>query len=384
MKTYTYKPSQEEIDQIREFKKIEHPDIESLCIIHKHERDDGITKNEETHTYNINDEVYTSVTTIKSKFIPSFDPLQILGYMFKPKKQSHGLKRRVNGAIPSGDETPRPDSLQAKTESIYHNKTAKEITEMWSKTAHSGTKAHQVLENFFNEYYPHIHKMKTLEIEYHLHTLAQNGEFKPDTIYLLAPTIKYLHDNDWRIYRTEWPIYDEDYMIAGTIDAVFYRYSQLNPNIKHFMILDWKTKTKYDKIKEGSETCYAPFRESKACNLTEYQFQLSTYAYILQNKYGLSVSTLCAVVITPDKVGVEYLPILNMKQALDIHKGTIQIDKEIKTWLYSNEIKDFPIIKEPAFTPNNAYSENTLLEHSFHTKMDVDNAGTGGSASAIF
>ncbi len=383
LETYTYKPTPEEVENIRAFKPLdeEEEQTEGLHFIHKHPRDDNIIKDDASHTYTIDEQVYTSVTTIKSKFMPSFDPLKTFDFMFKHKTDKYTSTLKVNGAAPDPNYTPRPNTFQAKNKSDYHNMTAKEIATAWSDTALAGTKVHRALELLFNKYYKSMHHMSVLEIEYHLHALIKDNEMSPDTVYLLAPVIKHLHANNWKIYRTEWAIYDEEYAVAGTIDAVFYKDTPSMPENKTFMIVDWKTKSKYKKIKDGSANCYYPLRQHRACNLTEYLFQLSTYAHILRNKYGIQANTLAAVVIAKDGVGVEYLPVLNMKNALDIYKSYTQITTDITQWMKSNQIKDFPIVKEPVFVSNTTCSEYDLIHGKNDLEQDDEFFGASSSSS---
>lgn len=92
-------------------------------------------------------------------------------------------------------------------------------------------------------------------------------------------------------YRTEWPIYDTDTNLAGTVDFVDFSNSK-------YTIYDWK---RSDKIifngmpvmtSKYDQKALPPISHIEDCPYYLYALQLSLYKYILEKNYGIKIAEL--------------------------------------------------------------------------------------------
>lgn len=92
-------------------------------------------------------------------------------------------------------------------------------------------------------------------------------------------------------YRTEWPIYDTDTNLAGTVDFVDYSNGR-------YSIYDWK---RSDKIifngmpvmtSKYEQKALPPIGHIEDCPYFHYALQLSLYKYILEKNYGIEIADL--------------------------------------------------------------------------------------------
>ena len=105
--------------------------------------------------------------------------------------------------------------------------------------------------------------------------------------------------------RVEWPIYIEEYKIAGTIDLL--TLDKLGKTI----IFDWKRTHKlgdeYDNnsfyVQKTNSYCEGvqidKFRLDD-CSFIKYSLQQNIYKYILENKYGIDIDNCYLVVFHQD------------------------------------------------------------------------------------
>jgi len=205
-----------------------------------HPRDSRITFVEESHTYTLDGDASknTSVTTFLHSLFPHFDPNVVIKKMMSSKNWP---------------------------KSPYFGRKPEDIKSAWAKSgslaAEQGTKMHLNIENFYNEL-PHETTSK---------------EFK-----LFQGFVK---DHPWRMFRTEWVVFSKEAQICGSIDAVFEDPDE--PGC--FVIADWKRskEIKYDNRWEGGThplTSHLP-----NANFITYSLQLSTYRFILEKYYGLTI-----------------------------------------------------------------------------------------------
>ena len=105
-------------------------------------------------------------------------------------------------------------------------------------------------------------------------------------------------------YRTEWMIYNEDLLLAGSIDMVYE-----NPD-GTLMIYDWKRAKDIKKadafMKYALTECIGHVPDT---NFWHYALQLNTYKAILEQKYGKKISKLALVCLHPSKANFEVIPI---------------------------------------------------------------------------
>ena len=124
--------------------------------------------------------------------------------------------------------------------------------------------------------------------------LALNG-----CVYDACSTeIKYFHDfvkdylepRGWKVYRTEWAIYDLAAGVAGQVDCLFY-----NVSANTFHLMDWKRSKRFIHPETGSQFrkrgC-PPCENMYANSWSKYALQQNLYAEILRRHYDIVVSTL--------------------------------------------------------------------------------------------
>lgn len=100
-------------------------------------------------------------------------------------------------------------------------------------------------------------------------------------------------------YRSEWPIFMEEYGLAGTLDFLTF-------DGEKYEIYDWKRSTKvvdnYGTLRTDSfgKRALAPIDSLPDTTYHHYALQLSFYRYILAQKYGIEVSACHLGVFHPD------------------------------------------------------------------------------------
>jgi len=229
-----------------------------LAKINSHIRDEKIFFQDEGHLYTLtlpNDDVIhpISVTTIIHKYFPQFDADKIINKMMKSANW-------VN--------------------SKYFGKSKETIKEEWSTSgtdaSQLGSLMHKDIENFFNQE-PVINPNTT--------------EFKMFNNFWQSFQAKY---PDYKPYRTEWIVYDEDIKLSGSIDFIL-----KNDITGDLMILDWKRSKKIE-MENKWEKGFKPFDKFPNCNYSHYSLQLNIYRHILINKYKQKISFMMLVILHPD------------------------------------------------------------------------------------
>ena len=232
-----------------------------------HPRDIKITFKEEGHIYTLklNDDSPiinpTSVTTLIHKYFPHFEPDKVIDKMMKGKNWK---------------------------KSQYYGMTKEEIKDKWEnngKEASSlGTLMHADIERFLNE--EEIHDNTTKEFRYFEKFWSEFSSMYPD----------------FKPYRTEWLIYDEDKHISGSIDCV------LADEYDNVIVLDWK-RSKEIKKTNSFEKGYPPFDNMDNCNYSHYSLQLNIYRHILETKYNKNVIYMMLVIFHPNQETYQCEPV---------------------------------------------------------------------------
>jgi len=233
-----------------------------LSIINKHPRDDYISFKEENHIYIVDgNSNYTSVTTWIHSFFPHFDSDIVISKMRNSKNW---------------------------VDSPYYGKTDNEIKELWSNNGKEASKLGTEMH---------------LNIEYYYNGLPFNDKFKNTKEYIYFNN--YLKDHkDYIPFRTEWSVYTKKYLLAGSIDMVYF-----DPKDKNkIVIADWK-RSKEIKYKNNFEKAHSPINDLDNCNYWHYTLQLNIYRMILEKYYTKKVSHMFLVVIHPDNHNYIKIPI---------------------------------------------------------------------------
>ena len=256
-----------------------------LATKNPHERDQHVHFDEGPHKYtiqgvpNITPETeFTSVTTWVHQQFEHFDAKKIIAGMMRNQK-------KWNDPI-----------ANAK----YYGKTAEEIEQSWAKAgqeaAAAGTEMHYKIECFYNT-------PDTISTT----TDTTTTTTTPDTT--TTPEFKYFlnFNQDFadtlRPYRTEWTVFHEEARIAGSIDMV---YELIDPTAATtaatpLVIYDWKRCREITKTNRANKFANHPaITHLPDTNYWHYALQLNIYKYILQTKYGKTISDLYLIVLHPE------------------------------------------------------------------------------------
>ena len=150
-----------------------------------------------------------------------------------------------------------------------------------------GTELHKDIENFYNN----KHKVNT-SIEFR--QFSEFAEYANNVLELEA-------------YRTEWNVYDDNFMLSGTIDMVFRKKN--DPFV--FYLVDWKRSRN---LNEGHNY--------------RYMIQLNLYKQILEMNYGIQVHKLLLVSFHPSNIRYQIVDIPDKKVSKYLsHSSEIHFSK---------------------------------------------------------
>ena len=207
----------------------------------------------EAHQYYINGQPATAVSTIVSRFFPEFDT----AYWSARKASEMGC-------------------------------TAEELAQQWADKAaassSAGTALHQQIEDFYNNGTPGT---------------------GPDFVHFL----NFHHAHSHLVpHRTEWQVYNEELMLAGTVDFV------ARNSDGSMSIYDWKRSHKVvepsGQIKSNSyQTKEGPLKDLPDCSFSHYTLQQNIYKWLLESSYGCRVRDMNLVVLHPELDRYHVVPV---------------------------------------------------------------------------
>jgi len=243
-----------------------------LAVINKHERDDRIQFEEETHTYTIDGvkSGWTSCTGFLHNFFGHFDADAVIAKMMSSPKWY---------------------------ESKYFGLTAEQIKKQWSDkgaaSSAAGTRMHLDIEHFYNAMPYKLPSQYTMEDGFAGldvdKWLPQPGA---EWDYFCDYQRTYVVPKGWKPFRTEWLVFDSEHKVAGSIDMI---YSKPDGTLA---IYDWK-RIEELKTENKFQTGLGPVAHLPDTNYWHYSLQLNVYRYIIQKHYGYVVSELALVVLHP-------------------------------------------------------------------------------------
>ena len=116
----------------------------------------------------------------------------------------------------------------------------------------------------------------------------------------------HLEPRRWRVYRTEWTIYDEEVMVAGQIDAVFVDCSG------RLHMVDWK-RVRHPLEADAGEV-FQRYGSGLCGHLLDnhfnhYALQQNLYTAILRRRYGVMVTSMSLVRIHPEMDGYQVVSV---------------------------------------------------------------------------
>lgn len=204
-----------------------------------HPRNQRLHFDAESHTYTLEGkQPLISVTTVIESYFPSFDADDAI----------RKLKRK--GSHPLAAHSPE------------------DIKRIWDEKAKAsqdaGTQLHAAIEQ-------------------HL---------KGEPVYQAPEVLGYVEELRSKTLGTfvasEWAIYDEEWGIAGTLDALFETRGQ-------YRLVDWKRSV--IKRENRWESGHHPIGHLQASNYEKYSLQMALYGLILERKYGLPTASLPPLIV---------------------------------------------------------------------------------------
>jgi hypothetical protein len=202
-----------------------------------------LTFDEETHTYTLDGDTYTSVTTLLSTW-------------FKPFDKDVALK-----------------SVRKNNVAQYESMTDKEIMDQWEKdgelAAKLGTELHKKIECYLS------------------------GDLSVTGGADFAHFLSFIQDCPLKIKSVEWRLFDRCTKLAGTIDCV----SENKDGT--YDIYDWK-RTK--NVNRGSGSCQHPLlRHIPSTGYWKFTLQVNLYRYLLETN-GYPVKNMFILVFHPENL----------------------------------------------------------------------------------
>ncbi len=196
---------------------------------------------------------------------------------------------------------------QATAERLFardHIPVAESLTK-WERTGRKasevGTFVHEQTENWFQ------HGHFDTVYDFHFHGQVEHVSVEREREQFMH----FITDYHIEPYRQEWPVFDLDLNIAGTIDMV------CRNDDGTYTIYDWKRSSKIidrqgNLIREGFRGKMS-LTERGICvpdtAYSHYCIQQNLYRYMLQQHYGIRVRALNLVVLCPDLTTYHVVPI---------------------------------------------------------------------------
>lgn len=258
--------------------------IDVLKYKNPHARDARIAFDPIPHKYTIDGNTdpalaFTSVTTWNHAHFEQFDADAIITKMMAAKSWATNQK--------------------------YRGQTREQIKAGWDmnrdQAAEAGTAMHAEIEMFYN--------YGALDAGAAAAAALDAPYTMPDT-----PELRYFSNfnrtfgKTLRPYRTEWTVFHEEARLSGSIDMVF---ENLDPRTGEptgtLSIYDWKRCKEIVRSSAFNKWAITPGIEHVPdTNYWHYCLQLNVYKYILQEKYGKTVTELYLVCMHPDNANHDY------------------------------------------------------------------------------
>jgi len=261
---------EDSIASIKSFNTDEDELIESLIIKYVSSKEVNKTKDylEKKHSHTRDKRIHFEVTEHK--------------YLIDNNPDTISVSQLIDRFFPEFDSLSAAANLNVNHE--YYGMDVFDIVNIWKENglekANLGTILHTEIENYYNK--------------------KEFNDTSPEFIYFQNFINKY---PKMIPYRTEWRIFDENLMIAGTIDMVFKK-----ENDEYYMF-DWKRSEKVvnnfgDKKLSDPSHQYTKFAFGELSHLTDdsynkYLLQQNIYRQILENKYGIKISSMNLLILHP-------------------------------------------------------------------------------------
>lgn len=356
-------PYQDELSIGRSMKKIklEMKKKDALNTRNSHPRDFQIKFVQEGHYYvkENGGRFRISVSALEGMFFPPFDQEKSIKSKFKtPQKDKDGELVLKDGQmiVGQGGRLPPPD----------FGLTRKECIEKQEKTSVDGTIIHKKCEDYME-----LQLDQSIPIERRIALFLNKDDFVLEEFFVAKQVVEaelqWIKEG-WKIYRTEWSIFDETLDLAGQVDVVL---EKGHGDTKEYMVLDWKTtrhnmSTNWGFDDKDFMKGFYPINHIPGTLQMKYFLQMSIYSVILRNKYGLNVTTIRAVGIHKDKKLGEVktsVPLFDeVEKIFKCWSNYLVLENNIKLWESNQGSFNglLPVPKSPPFYEK-AISEDLLL-----------------------
>ena len=220
----------------------------------------------ESHTYSVESHPYASVHKVISHFCEPFDAIAVSERCAATKKE----------------------------ESEYFGMSAQEIRDLWEARAEQskeiGNRVHEEIETLLVNH--HDVDEESLKDESAPKDISGEYPFKVGTQiqqwYDWRQKNLHLDQTADARHLIEKKVFDPDYRIAGTIDAILH-----NKKTGKYDVWDWKTGKEFSPDDVGYSRMLHVLRDTRDTKYNQYALQLGIYAYILEEHYpSIRVGTL--------------------------------------------------------------------------------------------
>ena len=184
--------------------------------------------------------------------------------------------------------------LQAENQWRRYGTPVEESLDKWARTgriaSEVGTFVHLQTENYFQRGY--FENQCSLQFG----TETEVVSVEQEKLHFL----RFIRDYQIEPYRQEWPVYDKELNIAGTIDLI------CQEDDGQFIIYDWKRSSKV--VNAQGQPIVEGFRGKMSTGgislpdtaFYHYCIQQNLYRYMLERHYGISIKAMNLVVLCPD------------------------------------------------------------------------------------
>jgi len=332
------------------------PEMLLLERLNMHPRDERILFDEATHKYTIDgDRVYTiSVSGLVHNYFPHFNAQAVVEKYFKSWNENKASKYfsliRYLRCVMKLDND---EDIKA------------EIAASWNAagTAASGagTKTHLDIELWLNG-----------------DSRCDVNNQDLDQFHAWRSTPPF---DSWRVYRTEWSIFDDKACVAGQIDSLW-----VDPDGKFHMV-DWKRSARMEETNSFGEMGFKPFENLHNTNLGHYTVQQNAYAHMLRKFYDIECSSLSLVQIHPslEKFNIWPLPILKESTADVFSRRYLEVkNNTVVGYVIASEAAAHKALspEEEAAQEAHRARDMRLLECLLTRANDIEKRWGGTSAGA--
>lgn len=217
-------------------------------------------------------------------------------------------------------------NIQQYGEFLLQENPVEALVEKWNRdgrdAANYGTRVHKFIETFF---------------KYQNENVFDN---LPEDLMIDILSFQQVYDSQikrkWQPFMFEMAIFDRDYPIAGSVDALFVKKDVVQESeIKSVIMCDWKTSKKDFEFEANSycKSAQGPFNFLPDCKLSRYRMQQNIYRYILEkskNEYNVKVEEMYLCVLIKNEKKCKLIKIDRLEDSI-IEAGLEYYFQKIKS-----------------------------------------------------